>query len=160
MGYWENNGESSEWYTPQSIFTALGCRFDMDAAAPEDRKHCCVPADKFITSDSLNKAWEGFVWLNPPFGKRGSKMQWVNKMNLHQSGILLLPDRTSTDWWKCAAIGASAILFITGKVKFINNRGLSGDSPSVGTNLFAYGTTGVSALRTAQERRFGIILKK
>jgi hypothetical protein len=160
MAYWENSGESNEWYTPRRIFNATDCFFDLDAAAPVDRTHCCVPADHFITSRSLEVPWYGFTWLNPPFGKRGDKIDWVAKMAAHGNGVMLLPDRSSTSWWQSAAAWSSAQLFVEGKIKFVNHLGRVGNSPSVGTTLFAFGGRGVDALLRAEKNKLGIVLKK
>ena len=69
MAEHENSiGESDEWYTPPEIFHALGERFDLDPCSP-GAGHW-VPADKFYTKlhDGLKQPWDGFVFVNPPFG--------------------------------------------------------------------------------------------
>lgn len=149
MSKWETPGGSDEWYTPKYIFDELGCRFDMDVAAPEDRTHCVVPADEFITSNSLDIRWFGFCWMNPPFGGRNGIVPWMDKMAIHGSGIALTPDRTSAPWWQRAASQAQAVLFVSGKVKFIRPDGSLGDQPSTGTTLFGYGTRAQYILRMA-----------
>jgi hypothetical protein len=155
MGHWENNGESNEWYTPQYVFRALGCRFDLDVACPKDLSRICTPADNFITEDSLSKEWYGFVWMNPPFGGRNSKSVWLDKIFKHGNGIALVPDRTSAPWWQKAAGEACAHMQIAGKIKFIKPDGTTGDSPGNGTTLFAYGDRAVEALREAEKRGLG-----
>ena len=150
MSKWEKSGSSDEWYTPKYIFDALECRFDMDVAAPLDRAHCHVPADHFITENSLNAEWNGFVWMNPPFGGRNGIAPWLDKMAAHGNGIALTPDRTSAPWWQKAAKQADAVLFIAGKVKFIKPDGSTGDMPSTGTTLFGYGMRGRILLRLSK----------
>lgn len=159
MSKWEIAGRTDEWYTPAYIFKALGVRFNMDVASPADRTHCSVPADHFISADSLAKEWVGFVWMNPPFGKRNSIICWLDKLKIHGDGIALTPDRTSCPWFKNAAISADAILFISGKVKFIKQDGTPGDSPSTGTALFAYGFKAMQALENARNNGLGILVK-
>lgn len=63
-------GESDEWYTPMEIFDALEEVFDLDPCSP-GAGHW-VPARKFITKDGdgLAARWDGFVFMNPPFGGR------------------------------------------------------------------------------------------
>lgn len=74
MGYWDTPGRSDEWFTPPQVFKAIGCRFDLDVAAPllcycaPGAEH--VPCDRRIVCGSLTKPWHGFVWMNPPFGGR------------------------------------------------------------------------------------------
>lgn len=95
MAYWDSPGASDEWYTPPNVFAALGCRFDMDVAAPVNRSGIHVPADQFLSSDSLTTPWAGFVWMNPPFGGRGGLAPWLDRFIAHGDGIALVPDRTS-----------------------------------------------------------------
>ncbi|WP_426292025.1 DNA N-6-adenine-methyltransferase [Dyadobacter endophyticus] len=158
MGHWENTNENDEWYTPSYIFDALGCEFDLDVAAPENRDFVSVPASKFITQNSLNVQWNGFVWMNPPFSGRNCKEQWLEKIYLHGNGIALTPDRTSAPWWPAAAKKSDALLLITGKVKFIRPNGSIAGSPGNGTTLFAYGEKAVKALINAQVAGLGLLL--
>jgi hypothetical protein len=155
MSHWESSGRSDEWYTPKYIFDALETGFDIDVAAPVDRTFCVVPAREFITSDSLSKSWIGYVWMNPPFGGRNGIFPWIQKMYHNYNGIALTPDRTSAPWWQWAAHHSDAVLFINGKVKFIRPDGSTGDSPSSGTTLFAWGDLAVSALRNAEKNNLG-----
>lgn len=159
MSHWETSGKSDEWYTPREIFDALSCAFDQDVAAPTDRTYCSVPAAEFITADSLSGKWNGFVWCNPPFGGRNSISKWLDKMFMHYNGIVLTPDRTSTEWWQQAAHEGTAILHVRKKIKFIRHDGSIGNQPSNGTTLFAYGQRGVNALLRAQENGLGIVMK-
>jgi len=153
MSHWETAGATDEWYTPQYIFDALDVSFDLDVAAPRQRTN--VPADEFITKDSLFREWEGFVWMNPPFGGRNALRPWLVKFFNHGNGVALTPDRTSAPWWQGAAECADAVLFIGGKVKFERPDGSLGASPSSGTTLFASGPLGVKALRNARGNGLG-----
>ena len=158
MGIWEKIGETDEWYTPQYIFDALGERFDLDVAAPEGGGPY-VPADSWISSDSLNKIWNGFIWMNPPFGGRNELLPWVHKFLDHKDGgIGLVPDRTSASWFAPIATRCNAILFTSSRVKFYRPDGSIGKSPANGTAIFAVGDRGVSALRRAAPS-LGYVLK-
>lgn len=154
----ESINKSDEWYTPKYIFDALECSFDLDCASPVDRKYCCVPALNFITARSLELEWNGFCWLNPPFEGRNDKTKWLEKMAKHGSGIVLTPDRSSTDWWQDASIASDALLNIRGKVKFIRADGSIGSQPSNGTTLFGYGRKAVYALLKAEKNGLGKLL--
>jgi hypothetical protein len=147
VSHWETAGASDEWYTPKYIFDALGCTFDLDVASPPRETH--VPCRGRLTSNSLSLSWEGFVWMNPPFGGRNGVVPWLDKFFEHGNGIALTPDRTSTDWWQDAAAKADAVLFLRGKVKFERPDGSIGKSPSTGTTLFAKGKKGYMALLRA-----------
>lgn len=157
MSKWESSlGQTDEWYTPKYIFDALEVDyFDINVAAPNDRTFCHVPAKKFITSDSLNQQWSGYVWMNPPFGGRNCIGTWLSKLSDHGSGIALTPDRTSATWWQFTSAKANAILFIHGKVKFIRPDGTIGKSPSTGTTLFAWGDQAVIQLMKAEKNGLG-----
>jgi len=148
MGVWESIGKSDEWYTPRYVFDALGCRFDLDVAAPfEGPPH--VPCDGWLYDRGIERAWNGFVWCNPPFGGRNGLTPWLDKFFAHGNGIALTPDRTSAPWWQAAAARANAILFVNGKVKFERPDGSIGKQPGNGTTLFAVGHRGVQALNRA-----------
>jgi hypothetical protein len=155
MSHWEASGASDEWWTPAYVFEALGCIFDLDVAHPETgATH--VPCRDWISRDSLNRPWSGFVWMNPPFGGRNSLAPWMRKFFDHGNGIALTPDRTSAPWFQEAWQRASLVLF-TPKVKFIRPDGTLGKSPSNGTALWAAGVRGMAALLRAEAAELGIL---
>lgn len=148
MSEWEALGKSDEWYTPKYIFDGLGCRFDLDVAAPvEGPRH--VPCSHWFSSDALDLDWDGFVWMNPPFGGRNAIEPWLDKFFKHNNGIALVPDRTSAPWFQRNARRASAILFLSPKVKFERPDGSVGKSPGSGTALLAAGMYASGVLHRA-----------
>ena len=151
----ESAGKSNEWYTPKYVFDALSVDFDLDVASPVDRKYCSVPAKSFITENSLSMEWNGFVWMNPPFGNQKMKLLWINKFIEHGNGVALFPDRTSAPWWQHFNKAQDLKLFVDGKIKFINEFGEIGESPSNGTTLFAIGEQGIHALQNAVRNKLG-----
>lgn len=153
MSYWEGSGQFNDWITPGYIFTALGCEFDTDVAGPPNTH---VPARSFITADSLNREWTGFIWMNPPFGGRNGLAPWLSKFFQHGNGIALTPDRTSAPWFRDAWAHADMVLFMP-KVRFLRPDGTEGRSPSNGTALFGIGPQAQAALLRAARRRLGII---
>jgi hypothetical protein len=154
---WEAIGKSDEWYTPKYIFDALGCTFDLDVAGPGWGK-CHVPADCAIPAASLNLRWNGFIWMNPPFGGRNGLEPWLDKFFEHGNGIALVPDRTSAPWFQKAAKRANALLFVSPKVKFERPDGSVGKSPGCGTVLMSAGLKGRWALRAASALGFVALL--
>lgn len=151
-------GETDEWYTPAYIFEALGCVFDIDVASPpEGPRH--VPCTSFICERSLEKAWTGFVWMNPPYGHQATKIEWLDKFFQHGNGIALVPDRTSAPWWQIFAPKADAILFVNGKIKFERPDGSVGQQPGNGTCLFSSGKQATEALIKGG-RKLGFVTMK
>ena len=153
-------GKSDEWYTPKYVFDALGCKFDLDVAAPTVFWETHVPASCFLYTNSLERLWKpnAFVWMNPPFGGRNSLVPWLNKFFEHDNGIALTPDRTSAPWWQEAFRWSDAALFVGGKIRFLRPDGSEGKSPSNGTTLFAAGPRGVKALERASANGLGVVL--
>lgn len=149
------SGRSDEWYTPKYVFDAMRCVFDLDVSAPVDRTHCCVPARIFITDNSLDLPWRGFVWMNAPFGNQADKFKWLNKFISHANGVALTPDRTSAPWWQHMAKSSDAVLFVAGKIKFIRPDGSIGESPAQGACLFAIGEEGKRTLMMAEFNGLG-----
>lgn len=157
MSAWETDSKSDEWYTPPHIFAALGERFDLDVASPAfPSPH--VPAEAFICSDSLNRDWRGFLWMNPPFGRRGALEPWLAKFFAHGNGIALTPDRTSAPWFR-EAWGRSDLVMFLPKVKFLRPDGSEGKQPGNGTALWASGPRAVAALYRARAAGLGILAK-
>lgn len=156
MGAYERAGESDEWYTPQYVFDALGCVFDLDVAAPRNRAYVSTPTGHFLTENGLSRPWHGFVWMNPPFGHQACKRSWLSRFFEHGNGVALTPDRTSAPWFREAWPLADLVMF-TPKIKFVRPDGSVGESPGTGTALWASGAQGVAALRRAAERELGIL---
>lgn len=154
MGKHEAPGKSDEWYTPPHVFEAMGVRFDLDVAYPMQAEPD-VPADYFIAMGSLGALWTGFVWMNPPFGKRNGVIPWLQKFMDHGNGVALVPDRTSTPWWQTFAPMADLVLFVSPKVHFIPGPGVKASSPAQGTTLMAKGARGETALRNAADWGLG-----
>lgn len=148
-------GKSNEWYTPASVFDALGVHFDLDVAAPVNGP-LHVPCDGWIFDRSLERHWSGFIWMNAPFGGRNGLVPWLDKFFAYGNGIALTPDRTSAPWFQDAWRKADAALF-TRKIRFIRPCGSDAGSPGHGTALFASGDKAVAALTRAHEAGFGII---
>lgn len=163
-----SQGLTDEYYTPPSVFKALNCgRFNMDVAAPQNHFEAFVDAEVYVSSMGLEIDWIGFIWCNPPFGKRGSKLPWVNKVADHGNGLLLMPDRTSTDWWVRAAKECINFLTTYDKIKFVGPYGVKPvgkdgkevNAPGTGNTIFAFGKRALEAVRTAEANGFGMTHK-
>lgn len=151
-------GATDEWYTPEHVFHALGCSFDVDVASPGRSVTPWIPADRFITQESLLSMWGGFIWMNPPFGARNGLVPWLGKFFAHGNGIALVPDRTSAPWWQQFAPQSDLVLFVSPKLKFIDANGQPGTSPAQGTSLLAAGKNGCHALHQAAANQLGVLM--
>lgn len=140
----EGPGKSDEWYTPPSIFDALGLTFDLD---PCSSGRDYVPARQRYRHDGLERDWFGLVWMNPPFGGRNGQVPWLRKFFDHGCGICLVAARTSAEWFHDYAPRADALLFPKGKTKFIRPDGTPGPSPWSGVVLMGLGNVSGDALR-------------
>src|SRR5580765_8192391 len=90
-------GATNEWQTPPEILRDLG-PFDLDPCQPGSIEGLFLP-------------WQGFVWLNPPYGKEIDT--WLQKMAGHRNGIALIFARTETRWFiEWVWQKASSLLFV------------------------------------------------
>lgn len=114
--------KSVEWYTPPWIFERLGLVFDLDPCSPIDFDLPWIPAKSRYTvlDNGLSRAWNGRVWLNPPYGTMTEL--WMKRMAAHGSGVALVFSRTDTTWFQDAISSADAVLFVAGRIQFVPGR--------------------------------------
>jgi len=117
------SSKSDEWETPDDLFFKLDSvfNFTLDPCATADNHKC----NKYYTvdDDGLSKSWEGeTVFVNPPYGN--SIKHWVKKCydeSKRATIVMLIPARTDTSYQHNYIFnGAKAIVFIRGRLKFIN----------------------------------------
>lgn len=149
-------GATDDWYTPPEIFDALGERFDLDPCSPGFFHW--VPADRIytITDDGLTKPWEGFVFMNPPFGGRNGHVPWLKKFIEHGNGIAIVRAYTSAGWFHDWVGRADVILFPRGKTKFVRPDGSIGKAPGAGVVLIGCGNRAVAALENCGLGIYGV----
>lgn len=139
--------QNVDWYTPPWVFELLRLDFDLDPCQPEKRIPW-IPAKRRYTikSDGLASPWSGRVWLNPPYGKHTGA--WLRKMDDHRNGIALVFSRTDCAWFHEYIAWSDAILFLKGRVKFVDGLGrTSRKGAGSGSLLAAWGADNVAALR-------------
>jgi phage N-6-adenine-methyltransferase len=130
-----NSGEN-EWYTPSEYIEAarrsLGGRIDLDPASSEIANRI-VKAETFYTKENsgLDKNWQGNVWMNPPYASDlikqfCSKFAWHINEGSVKSGIVLVNNATETAWFRELVDCATAIVFTSGRVKFLDPQGNPG----------------------------------
>ena len=141
-----------DWYTPEWVFDALGVKFDLDPCQPEGGIPW-IPADAYFTEKDvgLGKDWFGNVWLNPPYGKQTPL--WLFKMHTHRIGIALLFARTDCAWFHDYVAKADAILFLKGRVRFVDGlKATKGTGAGSGSMLIAWGYENVEALKRIADK--------
>jgi len=145
-----------DWYTPKWVFDSLGIKFDLDPCQPEE-KIDWIPAVRHLHINDCGLTGEWFsnenVWLNPPYGK--STKQWLEKLNDHGNGIALVFARTDCKWFQDVCTKADAILFLSGRIKFVDGLCQTGGSGAgCGSMLVAWGEENVFALRGMSDKGF------
>ena len=156
-GHESQRAVSVDWFTPSWIFEALGLSFDLDPCAPVGGVPWVPAANHYSAYDNgLTKPWTGRVWLNPPYGKLTGK--FLARMHDHRDGIALVFGRTDTAWFHAYAATSDAILFMAGRIAFVDGRGVTGGSGAgAGSILIAWGADNVRALERFQSLRGGML---
>lgn len=142
----QNTGES-EWYTPpEYIACALAVmgRIDLDPASSFVANKT-VSASVFYTAsdDGLSKFWAGKIWMNPPYSAELVRV-FIAKYVQHvmandiSEGMVLVNNATETRWFAELASVSSAILFPSGRVRFLDPLGNPG-APLQGQALAYFG---------------------
>ena len=140
-----NRGVTDEWLTPPEILKALGT-VDLDPCAHPHQFYRTAKRMISPPDDGLAATWKGRVWLNPPFSQMD---RWLPKMVEHNCGIALAAARTEVERWFWPYIweGASAILFIRGRLYFRRPDGTKRGNAGHGSVLVAYGERDAAALK-------------
>lgn len=142
-------GATVEWYTPGTLFHALGRpKFDLDPAGAEQDTPSDFYCDTVWTrrSDGLSREWFGHVWLNPPYGR--AALPFIDRMIAHGDGLLLLPSRTETAAFQRCLASADAVTFLRERLWFIRSDDFQARS-SFGSTLFAFGQWATDTLVSA-----------
>ena len=157
------NNISVDWYTPPWIFEALGIEFDLDPCQPEQGIPWIPTKRRYsLVDDGLVSPGGGRVWLTPPYGKHTSA--WLEKMHNHRNGIALVFARTDCAWFHDYVAKADAVLFLRGRIKFVDGLGATGGGGAgSGSMLIAWGNHNVADLwRMNEAKKAGhfVLLKK
>lgn len=135
-----HQGATNTWLTPPEIVAALG-PFDLDpcAAGNEYAWRPWETAARSYTWGGLERPWEGFVWLNPPYGPHTGS--FLAKLAGHPGGgIALTFARTETQYFfESVWPKASGLLFLRGRLSFRTPGGAPGDTATAPSVLMGYG---------------------
>jgi ParB family chromosome partitioning protein len=143
----QNSGEQ-EWYTPRDyldVARAVLGGFDLDPAS-SDKAQENVRAARYYTKDDdgLSKPWAGRVWLNPPYAA-GLVDRFIDKLASHfeagdvSEAVVLVNNATETTWFRRCFRVASAVCFLTGRVKFLDKEGNPSGAPLQGQAVLYLG---------------------
>ena len=126
-----NNSKDDEWYTPprfiESARSVMGS-IDLDPAS-NDFANNTVKASLYFdeNADGLAQTWFGNIWLNPPYSsvliQRFAEKLTTSKF---KQAIVLVNNATETGWFRKLADNASAIVFTTGRIKYLKRDGERG----------------------------------
>ncbi len=142
-------GDSQTWLTPRWIIDALG-PFDLDPCAAVPRPWDCAERNFDASLDGLSRAWDGRVWLNPPFD-RYQVGKWIRRLAGHGKGTALLHARTEAEWFEPVWESARAILFLADRLYFHYPDGRRAEANSgAPACLIAFGDRDAERLRGSQ----------
>lgn len=164
--YEKPDGQSTEWYTPSSIYDMLGIKFDLDPCSPGKKVVSWSTCKKHFTSrqNGLEREWFGTVFMNPPYS-RSIINDWVDKFVDHGDGVALLFARTSTRWFHKMATYCDAVCFLSSRVPFIQDCDVEDyvagrrinrrSGTGCDSLLFSIGCKGTRALLRMHKNKFG-----
>lgn len=154
-----NNSRDDEWYTPARYIEAarqvLG-EIDLDPAS-NDFANETVKAKTYYTeeTDGLSQKWFGNIWMNPPYST-ALLPRFAEKLvnEDFEQAIVLVNNATETQWFKTFVGKASAIVFHTGRIKFVKRDGEHA-TPLQGQAFFYYGNNADKFLEVFGEFGWG-----
>lgn len=139
-----------EWLTPPEIIRALG-EFDLDPCSPINRPWETAREHYTEQDNGMEKTWFGRVFCNPPYKEAAS---WLARCADHGNAIAMVFARTETKmFFDCVWNTADAVLFIKGRITFLNVDGSKPKWTSGGPScLVAFGGGNVDALKQAVQQ--------
>lgn len=153
----------NEWYTPIQYIEAarevMG-GIDLDPATSEVAQKAIQAAAHFtLQQDGLKQAWQGRVWLNPPYTQPAIH-HFIEKLLTEategrvEQAIVLTHNSTDTLWFHRLEEVASRICFTKGRIAFIDSDG----DPCAPTQGQAFFYCGENGDRFAEVfKRFGFV---
>lgn len=141
-----NSGEN-EWYTPpeyiKSVIAVMG-GIDTDPASSEIANKT-VGAKTYFTKDQdgLSQIWKGCCFCNPPYsqpliGEFSKKITEKYNSGEITQAIVLVNNATETLWFRKLVDDARAVLFTSGRIRFLDPQGNPG-APLQGQAFIYFG---------------------
>lgn len=142
-----NSGEN-EWYTPPELIeSARSVMGDIDCdPASSVVANRAVKAETYYTAedDGLAQQWHGRVWMNPPYAQPLCAQFCAALVSKFKSGeisqaCVLVNNATETGWFQELLTVASAVCFLRGRVRFIDQHGNPSGAPLQGQAVISIG---------------------
>lgn len=139
--------KTNRWLTPTWIVEALG-DFDLDPCGAPNHSLAKRTYQLDDGENGLELEWYGRVWLNPPYGLEAPP--FLERMAKHKNGIAFIFARTETKaFFDYVWNSATAVLFLKGRVKFLNADYLVTGSANAPSVLIAYSEADALALKNS-----------
>lgn len=134
-----------DWQTPQFIVDELGS-FDLDPCANINNPNRLATIGYPV--EGLNLPWTGRVWCNPPYGS--DCKNWIRQLGDHGIGTALIPPRVGSAWFQELVFDrAHAVLFLRGRVSFLNEQMKPISGNNADSVLIAFGKFDADVLSIA-----------
>jgi DNA N-6-adenine-methyltransferase (Dam) len=145
------------WLTSPHLLKSLG-KFDTDPCTPVKMPWRTAKKMYSIADDGLSKAWNGRVWLNPPYS---NVFPFVKRFADHKNGIALLSAKsTDSKWGQLLLASADAVLFLKGRLLFHYPDGKISNGKWLSNMLVAYGKENVIALKKIMPEYPGVLMRR
>jgi len=143
-----HNSGNNEWYTPSVFIEAARAvmgSIDTDPAS-SDKANEIVLAGRYFTKsdDGRFQRWGGNVWMNPPYSQPlildfcELLVQKYRDKEIQQACVLV-NNATETVHYQHMMEACSAICFIKGRVKFVDESGDASGAPLQGQSILYFG---------------------
>lgn len=164
-----NSGEN-EWYTPREYTESASivmAGIELDPASSEVANRT-VRAQNFITKeqDALQCDWVArSVWMNPPYSSDLIR-EFTKKFAMHvlagdiTEGIVLVNNATETRWFAELVPACSAIVFPTGRIRYLDSSGTPANSPLQGQAILYAGVNPADFLAEFSKYGWGVIVPR
>ena len=157
-----NNSHDDEWYTPpefiESARRVMGS-IDLDPASNEHANKTVKAARIFTEQDDgLKHEWFGNVWLNPPYSS-ALVQSFADKVSMREfnQAVVLVNNATETKWFRTLIDKADAIVFKTGRVRFLKHDG-ERNTPLQGQAFIYYGDNSEGFIKEFKQYGWGCYL--
>ena len=137
--------ERDSWSTPDYIFKWLDDIFDFDVDLAADEHNTKCRLNHFTADDDgVKQHWSYFGktgWLNPPYSKIAP---WISKAIQEQKDnrfttVMLIPTPNGESYYREIFKHASDIIFITGRLSFIDANGKPKSGNTRGSCIVVFG---------------------